>query len=82
MVTLVLTRDGFEDMLPRLDAARDAMWVDSDVLTASEVADLRRAGFNMTVFTHRVDPERLEGDIGTVKEHHPGQVLWVEAMMG
>lgn len=82
MVTLILTRAGFEDMRPRIDPRCDAIWVGADVLTAAEVADLRGSGLNLTVFAHRLDSEHLDGDIGTVVEHHPGQVLWVETLAG
>jgi hypothetical protein len=82
MVALILTRAGFDDMRPRMDPGRDAIWVGADVLTAAEIADLRAAGWNLTVFVHRLDPQHLDGDIGTVVEHHPGQVLWVETLAG
>ncbi len=80
MVALVLTRSGFDDMRPRIDARRDAIWVGAGVLSAAEVAELRRSGINLTVFSHPLDPERLDSDIGTVVEHHPGEVLWVETV--
>jgi hypothetical protein len=82
MVALILTRVGFDDMRARIDPCRDAIWVGADVLSAMEVADLRGSGFNLTVFAHRLDPAHLDGDIGTVVEHHPGQVLWVETLAG
>jgi hypothetical protein len=82
MVAIVLTRAGFEDMRPRVDAGRDAIWVGADVLNPAEIADLRGLGFNLTVFDHRLDPEELDGDIWTVIEHHPGQILWVESLAG
>ena len=82
MVALILTRAGLDDMRQRIDPARDAIWVGSDVLSASEVANLQGSGFNLTVFAHPLDPEHLDGDIGTVVEHHPGQVLWVETLAG
>jgi hypothetical protein len=82
MVALILTRAGFEDMRPRIDPGRDAIWVGADVLSATEVTDLRGAGFNLTVFAHRLDRQNLDGDIGTVVEHHPGDVLWVETPAG
>jgi hypothetical protein len=82
MVVLILTRAGFEDMRPRIDRSRDVMWVGGDVLTAAEVAELRRSGFDVTDFAHRLDPRNLESDIGTVVEHHLGQILWVETVAG
>jgi hypothetical protein len=69
-------------MRPRIDLGRDAIWVGADVLSTTEAAGLRRLGFDLTVFAHRLDPAHLEGDIGTVVEHHPGQVLWVETPAG
>lgn len=81
MVAVILTRPGFEDMRSRIDRDRDAIWVGADVLSAIEATNLRASGFNLTVFAHRLDPQRLAGDIGTVAEHHPGQVLWVETPM-
>jgi hypothetical protein len=82
MVALILTRRGFDDMRPRLDPARDAVWVGADVLTAAEVEALRTSGINLTTFVHPLDPQRLDADIGTVRAHHPGQVLWVETEAG
>jgi hypothetical protein len=78
MVAVILTRAGFEDMRSRIDRDRDAMWAGADVLSVVEADDLRASGFNLTVFSHRLDPQHLARDIGTVAEHHPGQVLWVE----
>jgi hypothetical protein len=80
MVALILTRSGFNDMRLRVDVAHDALWVSAEVLSSAEVAELRRMGVNLTVFSHTLDPENLESDIGTVVEHHPGQVLWVETV--
>ena len=82
MVALILTRRGFDDMRPRIDPARDAVWVGADVLTADEAQALRSSGINLTTFVHPLDPQRLDADVGTVMEHHPGQVLWVEAVSG
>ena len=82
MVALILTRPGFDDMRPRINAARDAIWVGADVLSAAEAEEVRRAGIDLTVFSHPLDRECLDADIVTVVEHHPGQVLWVETPTG
>ena len=82
MIALILTRAGFEDIRLRLDRGRDAIWVSAGVFNETEVADLRRQGFNLTVFAHRLDPQHLVGEIGTVVEHHPEQVVWVETPAG
>jgi len=49
MVFLTLSRDGFEALRPRIDRERDAVWVNAGVLSDAEVAELRRAGMNLTV---------------------------------
>jgi hypothetical protein len=81
MVAVILTRAGFEDMRSRIDRDRDAIWAGADVLSTAEADHLRASGVNLTVFAHRLDPQHLAGDIGTVAEHRPGQVLWVETPM-
>lgn len=78
MVALILTRRGFDDMRPRIDAARDAIWVGAGLLSDVEVDELRRAGTNLTVFAHALNPNDLDTDLSTVVEHHPGQTVWVE----
>ena len=80
MVALVLTRSGFDDLRARLDVAHDTVWVGPDVLTAGEAAELRASGMRLTVFAYPLDPEHLDNNIYTVFEHHPGEVLWVEAL--
>ena len=80
MVALILTRLGFDDMRPRIDAGRDAIWVSAGVLSAAEAAALRQSGVDLTLFNHPLDPEHLEPDVSTIVEHHPGQVLWVETV--
>ena len=80
MVALILTRAGFEDMRPRIDVGRDAIWVNAGVLSASEIAKLRELGCDLSVFTNPLDLSDLASDIDTVVEHHPNEVLWVETL--
>ena len=79
MVFLVLSRDGLEAFRPRIDRDRDAVWVSGGVLSDAEVAELRREGIQLTVFSHPLDLNDLGPDVATVMEHHPGEVVWVEA---
>jgi hypothetical protein len=81
MVALILTRSGFDDMRPRIDATRDAIWVSAGVVSDAEAAELRRSGMNLTIFTHPLDPKHLDSDIHTVVQHHPEEVLWVETVV-
>jgi hypothetical protein len=80
MVFLILTRPGFDDVRSQIDATRDAVWVNADVLSPVEVADLRAAGLDLTTFSNPLDLADLASDIGTIREHQPGRVVWVEAI--
>ena len=79
MVFLTLSRDGFGALRPRIDPDRDAVWVSGGVLSDLEVAELRRPGIDLTVFSHPLDVNKLGPDVATVREHHPKDVVWVEA---
>ena len=82
MVVLILTRLGFDVMRSRINAACDAVWVNAEVLSPGEVRDLRAAGWNLTTFAHRLDVSDLASDLATIREHHPGHVIWAEAADG
>ena len=79
MVFLILSRGGFEALRPCIDRERDAVWVNAGVLSDAEVGELRRAGMELTVFANPLDVSELAPDVATVVEHHPGEVVWVEA---
>ncbi len=76
MVFMILTRQGFDELFPRLTKDRDAMWVNAGVLSESEVRELREAGWNLTIWTN--PSTDLTTEIDTVQLHHPNQVVWME----
>ena len=80
MVFMVLTRSGFDEVFPRLARNRDALWVNAGILSQSEVATLREAGWNLTQWTN--PSTNLTTEIGTVQLHHPNQVVWMETAAG
>ena len=80
MVLMVLTRSAFDEVFPRLIKERDALWVNAGVLSESEVAEMREAGWNLTKWTNPLTD--LTTEIGTVQLHHPGEVVWTEAPSG
>ena len=80
MVFMVLTRSGFDDVFPRLVKERDALWVNAGVLSETEVAGLREAGWNLTKWTNPLSD--LTTEIGTVQLHHPDQTVWAETAAG
>ena len=59
-----------------------ALWLSGGLLTAAELSEARDRGLKVTDFTHEIrsaDLEALADAISTIKEHHPGQPLWIEA---
>ena len=80
MATLVLTRGGFNDLVKTLGRVPPQLWVNSDVLSETELRELRASGHDVTNFTRRIVPTdraALETAIDTIREHHPLQRLWV-----
>jgi hypothetical protein len=82
MVFVILTRFGFDEIEPRVTVGGDAVWVNAGILSESEVSRLRGLGWDLTTWTNPLDPNNLASDIETVRLHHPGQVIWAEAVAG
>jgi hypothetical protein len=80
MVFMVLTRSGFDELLPRLVKDRDALWVNAGVVSEAEVAHLRESGWVLTEWTIRLTD--LTPEIDTVHLHHPNQIVWAETAAG
>lgn len=80
MIFLILTRSGFDGIRLRIEVSGDAVWLNAGVLGEAEVATLRSGGWNVTTFRDPLSPHDLDSDIETVRQHHPGQIIWVEAV--
>lgn len=81
MVTLVLTRDGYEHLVTALGQVPPQLWVNANVLSGEELHTLRAAGHDVTNFAKPIplrDQAAIYDAIQTVQEHHPLQRLWVE----
>jgi hypothetical protein len=81
MVFFAITRKGYESYRA-LAHAGGALWVAAEVLSDNELAELREAGVDVSDFDYTICPEENEviaGAVETIKEHHPGEVLWVES---
>jgi hypothetical protein len=81
MVFLISSRAGYESFLSR-GSAGSALWVAAGVLSPGELVALREAGANVTNLIYEIaegDWKAVEGAVATVKEHHPAEVIWVQA---
>jgi hypothetical protein len=82
MVFLAITRQGYESYRAIGGVTAGALWVGAGVLSSEELATLRGAGGDISDFNYTIEPHELEvfaGAVGTIKEHHPGEPVWVQA---
>jgi hypothetical protein len=62
-------------------SSRAALWLSAGVLTADELRGVRGQGLNVTDFDYEIAPgdfDTLADAVSTIKEHHPGQPIWIE----
>ncbi len=81
MAYLVLTRNGYEELVRQLRRVPSPLWVNKDVLSHAELSSLRSSGIEVTDFVHPIAPsdiQEVSEAAYTVKEHHPDQSVWVE----
>ena len=79
MVFFVMSLTGFEKL--REFGCEHQIWLNSDLLSKSELVDLRKNGQLLTEFVNRIDPNdqiAVSTAIESIREHHPGEVVWVE----
>jgi hypothetical protein len=80
VVFLATTRRGYESFTT-LNADTD-LWISGGVLTAEELTQLRARGLKITDFAHEIssnEPDEIADAVSTIREHHPGEPIWVEA---
>ncbi len=85
MTHFVLTRKGYEQLKASFGNFPFAFWVNDGVLSVSELAELRAAGFSVTNFTTVIDPNcstEVASAVVTIQQHHPNQSIWVEHALG
>lgn len=77
MVFLAITSNGLAEAL-RQAADTHAVWCGSDAISEEDWASLGAP--DLTRFVYPLGDRTLLVDaITTIKEHHPGQVIWIEA---
>lgn len=81
MIAFVLTRKGYDELVEFAGRIPDGSWVNAGVLSADEIAEIRKTS-QLTTFTQYVDVERADevaAALDTVREHQPSVVIWIEA---
>jgi hypothetical protein len=79
LVFFAMSRRGFESYAS-LKSKDSPLWVSAGVLSEQELAALRSQGTNVSDFDYSLEIEDREGiecAVETIREHHPGHVVWV-----
>jgi hypothetical protein len=80
VVFLAITPSGLKDALRVAADSGSAVWCGADAISEEAYATLkgkRRSRFIYDLGTR--DPLVLEGALDTIGQHHPDEVVWVEA---
>ena len=81
MVLVVIDKEAMAEALEVARRMGAAIWAGSDALGVDEHRQLVAEGLRVTRFTHPLSgdsAEALENDLETVREHHPGETVWVQ----
>lgn len=76
MVFLAISPAGLE-MALRSAALDDVIWCGADAITEFDFE--AKSDARLTRFDYDVGIHELGDALGTIREHHPGQTIWVEA---
>jgi hypothetical protein len=81
VVFFVISRKGYEDYLAVKEKLVAPLWISAGVISQSELESLRNSGADVTDFNYAIglnENEVIDDAIETIKEHHPGEVVWVQ----
>jgi hypothetical protein len=81
MVYLALDRTSALDVIRFVRGHAHAIWVGADVISREEHQRFVSEGVNLTRFGYSVDREDAEVmamSLETIREHHPGETIWVQ----
>lgn len=81
MPYFALTRQGYDQLVRACGGSPPSpLWVNTGILSSSELSGLRAQGLEVTDFARAVPLQGsgLADAIGTIEEHHPGSSIWVE----
>lgn len=79
MVFLAITSAGLERAIQIAIVTGDAIWCGADAISASEYA--HRRGPSLSRFDYDLQGDDLlvlQDALQTIREHHPGETIWIE----
>lgn len=84
MVIFVLTKEGFDEMMPLIQTGKYPVWLSDGVLSEEEIDLLIPEDLEISYFNYVVDledEEALASAMFTIAEHHSGERIWVESKL-
>jgi hypothetical protein len=81
MVFLALTKEGLREALSLASQLKCAIWCTNTAITEQEFAAIN--GQALTRFDYSFslsDSQALADALSTIREHHPGDKVWVEGI--
>lgn len=81
LVLFALTKQGLAEMLDLARGGKIAIWINKGLLDEPDINRIRAEGFDLTDFVHWIDPVNevaVAEAAETIREHHPGHVLYIE----
>jgi hypothetical protein len=79
MVFFALIRSGYEDFARHIGTQSSiALWVNKDVLSESDLMEVRGAGLSVTTFTRMIEGLSVDEAVDTIKQHHRNECVWLE----
>lgn len=81
LVFFALTTQGLADIFDLTQGKSAPIWVNQGLLDAAELNGLRSEGYDLTDFVYWIDPSdesSIREAVETIREHHLGQVLYIE----
>lgn len=80
MVFLAITPDGLTEALHLAEGSGRPVWCSADAISEEAYSARKQKGLSRFVYPLGArDPAILAGALDTIDQHHPGEVVWVEA---
>lgn len=78
MIFLAITPHGLKDALRQAEGTDAPVWCGAEAISEEDFDAFTGSG--LTRFAHKLDRCDVQDALRTIAEHHPGEIVWVEAV--
>jgi hypothetical protein len=81
MFFFVISRKGFDDYLSVIEKLSAPLWISAGILSEFELDTFRSQDIDVTDFNYEIglnENEAIDDAIGTIREYHTNEVIWVQ----